>query len=75
MGGWNLMCNVDKIVFDVGKRIGELHLPELNYPDMTRTIRAFTSVDPEIEAIYTYVGGEPDTQYMKTMDGWVAHHE
>lgn len=72
MKGWNLMCNVDKIVFDVGNRLGELYLPVFNCPDMTRTIKAFTSVDPEIQAIYTYVDGKADTQYLKTIDGWVA---
>lgn len=72
MKGWNLMCNVDKIVFDVVNQLGELYLPAFNYPDMTRTVKAFTSVNPEIQAIYTYVDSEPDTQYLKTIDGWVA---
>jgi hypothetical protein len=72
MKGWNLMCNVNKIVFDVENKCGYLYTPEFNYPDMTRTVKAFTSVDPEIKVIFTISGEKPDTTYTKTIEGWVA---
>ena len=71
--GWNVMCNISKIVIDVDKRAGELHLPEMNVPDMTSTINCFTSVDPECTVIFTYVGGKADVMYMLIDDGkWEA---
>lgn len=68
--GWDVMCNVDKVVIDVVNKRGFLYLPELNAPDMESTINCFTSVDPECEIIYTYVAGRPDTVYLKDEDKW-----
>jgi hypothetical protein len=44
----------------------------MNYPDMSSTIRCFTSVDPEIEVIETFVDGKPDTMYIKIDGEWQA---
>ena len=68
---WDVMCNVDKITIDITDRTGYLYTPELNYPDMKSTIECFTSVDPECNVIYTFVGGKADTVYIKR-DGWEA---
>jgi hypothetical protein len=70
--GWDFKCNVSTIIIDIDGRIGYLHLPELNYPDMSCTIKNFTSADPEIEIIQTIVNGEHDVKYVKTTEGWVA---
>lgn len=70
--GWNVMCNVEKVVIDVASKSGYLYLPELNYPDMESTINCFLSADPECNTIYTFVGGKPDTTYTLDSDGWVA---
>jgi hypothetical protein len=72
---WDFKCNVSTIIIDVDGRIGYLHLPELNYPDMVSTIQNFTSADPEIEVIQTIVDGTHDVKYIKTNEGWVAIHE
>ena len=72
--GWNFMCNVDKIVFDVNQRLGELWLPAMNAPDMTSTIKNFTSADPEIYLIQTFVDREIDVLYIKTTRGWEARY-
>lgn len=69
---WDLKCNVSTIIVDVEGRLGYLHTPELNYPDMTATINMFGSIDPEIQKIMCIVGGEPDVQYIREKDGWVA---
>lgn len=68
--GWNVMCNVSKIAIDVDNYMGILHTPEMNFPDMTSTIKNFTSADPEIEQIQVIVNGEHDVKYIKTEQGW-----
>ena len=70
--GWNFKCNVSTIIIDVDGGIGYLHLPKLNYPDMSCTIKNFTSADPEIKMIQTIVNGEHDVKYVKTKEGWVC---
>jgi hypothetical protein len=74
MSEWNVMCNVSKIVIDVDNFCGELHTPELNYPDMSKTIKCFTSVDPQIKSIRVFVDGHLDTKYMYVNDekGWIC---
>ncbi len=69
---WNVMCNVSEIRINVDTKQGCLFLPEMNYPDMSSTIRCFTSVDPEIEVIETFVDGKPDTMYIKIDGEWQA---
>jgi hypothetical protein len=69
---WNFMCNVSTIIIDVDGKIGYLHTPEMNFPDMTSTIKNFTSADPEIEQIQVIVNGEHDVKYIKTEQGWAA---
>lgn len=69
---WNVMCDVSEIRIDVKNKQGFLVLPEMNYPDMSSTVRCFTSVDPEIEVIQTYVGDKPDTVYVKVGNEWQA---
>lgn len=68
--GWNVMCNVDRVVIDVANKTGYLYLPKDNYPDMGSTINCFTSADPECEIIYTFVGDRPDTVYVLLENGW-----
>ncbi len=69
---WNFKCNVSEIRIDVDNKQGFLILPEMNYPDMNSTIRCFTSADPEINVIQTYVGGELDIVYRKLGNTWEA---
>ena len=73
MRRWNVMCNVEKIIVNVDKYMGELYTPELNYPDMSSTIKCFKNIDPEIKRIDVYVGEQPDMSYVKETDGgWMA---
>lgn len=72
--GWDVMCNVSKVVIDVDKKVGELHLPSMNVPDMSSTINCFTSADPECHTIFTYVDGVADVIYAKTSLGWEARY-
>jgi hypothetical protein len=69
---WDLKCNVSTIIVDVEGRLGYLHTPELNYPDMMATVNMFRYIDPEIQKIMCIVGGEPDVQYIREKDGWIA---
>lgn len=72
--GWDVMCNVSKVVIDVDNKIGELYLPPMNCPDMKSTINCFTSADPECRTIFTYVDGIADVTYAKTSLGWEARY-
>ena len=67
---WDVMCDVSEIRIDVQNKQGFLILPSMNYPDMSSTIDCFLSVDPEIEVIQTFVGGVPDTVYVKINGNW-----
>ena len=69
---WDVKCNVSEIRIDVPNRQGFLMTPSMNYPDMSSTIRCFSSVDPEIEVIQTFVAGMPDTVYAKINGKWEA---
>jgi hypothetical protein len=69
---WDVMCNVSKIVIDIDKRCGYLYLPALNSPNMRSVIECFTSVDPEIVHIHTFVDGKVDTQYVVHDGEWIA---
>lgn len=70
--GWDVMCNVNKIVIDVEAKSGYLYLPEDNCPDMKSTINCFCSADPECNVIYTFVNNKPDTIYVRDADKWIA---
>lgn len=73
---WNVMCNVSKIEVDVDNRKGWLYTPEMNYPDMSSTIKCFKRVDPEVEVIFVVVGEEVDMAYAynKTERRWEARN-
>ena len=69
---WNFMCNVDKIVIDAEQHLGELWLPVMNFPNMSSVIKNFTTADPDIYKIQTFVDRTADTLYVKTEEGWIA---
>ena len=71
MKTWNLKCNVDKIIYDVHAYTGKLYTPEMNFPDMSSTIKCFKSIDPEIKCIEVWVGNELDMKYVLG-SSWVA---
>ena len=72
MKKWDFMCNVDKIVIDAEQHLGELWLPVMNFPNMSSVIEHFTTADPEILRIQTFVDKTIDTLYAKTAKGWIA---
>jgi len=69
---WNFMCNVDRVVINVLDKEAYLYLPDLNYPDMSSTIKNFTSADAECNTIYVYVDEKLDLVYVlnKDVDRW-----
>jgi hypothetical protein len=67
---FDVMCNVDRLVFDVPARTGHMFLPKHQRPDMRNTIRSFTAVDPEIDFIAVYEENEPLMSYEMRSDGW-----
>jgi hypothetical protein len=74
--GWNMMCNIDRVVIDVTTKTGYLFLPKDNCPDMLRTIKCFTSVDPECDKIITHIDEKQDVVYIKVNgEDWHALYE
>lgn len=66
----NVMCQVSKITVNMDIHCGYMYMPDMNYPDMSKTIQFFTKIDPDIVHIHTFVDGKPDTQYIKLEDEW-----
>ena len=68
----NVMCRVTAVKYDAQAQVGELHLPEMNTPDFSRTIKLFEGIDPDAEIIRVYQDGELHLVYQKLPKGWVA---
>ena len=68
----NVMCNIDVIAYDVNTRMGHLHLPPDNYPDMHGAIDLFLRLDDEVSAVLVTVGGVDDIVYVKVDGEWEA---
>jgi hypothetical protein len=64
-GKWDdrLVCRVQPLVYDARTRIGRLDFPAGDCCDMSGAIKLFTAIDPDVLAIETFSGGEPDTVY------------
>jgi hypothetical protein len=72
VGGWNFMCNVDRVEIDVTNRRAFLYLDKDNSPDMRSTIACFSSADPEVEVIWIVADGKPEYCYVKGESKWEA---
>lgn len=71
--GWDLGCNVERVVYDVLERRGELHLPAFNKPDYSMLIACFKSMDAEVQQITVTEGGIPILCYHLQENGtWLC---
>jgi hypothetical protein len=68
----NVMCKVTALKYDAQARVGELHLPGINTPDFSRTIKLFEGIDLEADIIRVYQDGMLHLIYQKLPKGWVA---
>jgi hypothetical protein len=69
----DLGCAVHEIRYDVRRRrTGTLLMPENNCCDMRGCIKLFEAIATDVDRIYTFVGGEPDTVYFKKSNKWEA---
>lgn len=68
------LCQVEMITIDKAKHIAILACPDLNYPDMRKTIAFFSKFDPEVKEIRVFEGGSHDLTYIKDSDSntWLA---
>jgi hypothetical protein len=73
-GKWDerLICHVQQLTYDFCTQTGKLDLPAANCCDMTGAIKLFTAIDPDVQAIETFAGGEPDTVYSRNRGEWTA---
>jgi hypothetical protein len=74
-GTWDdrLVCRVRWMTYDFRSRTGRLDFPAGDCCDMTGAVSIFTAIDPEVRAIETYAGGEPDVFYRRNGRGWSAY--
>ena len=75
MDNKEFMCQVDLITVDKANHLGIIACPELNYPDMGKTINFFSKFDPDVNEIKVFEAGEHDLSYVKDKDSgtWFAH--
>jgi hypothetical protein len=62
-GRWSnaLVCRVMSAVYDRRTRTGRVFMAPVHCCDMSGAIKLFQQVDPRVDRIETYAGGEPDT--------------
>ena len=72
--GWNVMCNILRVEYDVATQTGDLYIPVGECTDMGRTIDCFTSIDSIVLVIRVHAGEFLDVCYARTHaeDDWVA---
>lgn len=68
----DVMCQVNRVIIDIECHRGELHIPECNTPDFSRTIKLFTLIDPDIELIFVYEETSLHLVYERQGSKWVA---
>ena len=68
-----LMCNAKTIQYDFDKKTGTLIMLDGDCCDMSGCIAFFEMIDPDVRPIATISGTAPDTSYVRTGSGWVAH--
>jgi hypothetical protein len=69
----DLVCRVVDLSYDFRKRRGCISLAAGNCCDGTGCLELFLRIDPMVQEIHTFAGGEPDTIYERTSGRWKAH--
>jgi hypothetical protein len=69
-----LWTRVLRVECDYVRHIGRLYLPPTCCTDISGAISFFRRLDPDVQRIHTFSGGEPDTSY-EHVGGkeWSAH--
>ena len=68
----NLRTPVESLYYDFTKKEGTLRLPTGCSCDMSGCLALFAGIDPNVQQIDTYAGGERDTFYVRRAGRWVA---
>jgi|GEM_PF-6637084 len=71
-GVWHarLSCRLVKVNYDWPNRTGKLFMADGSNCDWSEAVRLFKSIDPEVEAVEAYAGGNPDTRYVRQDGEW-----
>jgi len=70
--GWDVGCNVERVVYNVLRRRGELYVAKFNEPESWKLIQHFKSMDSEVNHIVVVEAGVPVVCYQRKEDGvWV----
>lgn len=67
-----LKCFVVSLAYGFLSRTGRLDMIADNCCDFSGCLSIFEKIDPEVDTIMTYAGGEPDTIYRKEGKEWNA---
>jgi hypothetical protein len=65
-------CDVRAIEYDFARREGAARFPAGCCCDMEGCIQVFEAIDPRVDCIFTYEGGQGDTWYQKIDGKWEA---
>ena len=73
-GIWDerLMCHLQQMAYDARTGVGRLDFPAGECCHMPAALDLFTAIDPHVQVIETFSGGEPDTVYRRDGDRWTA---
>jgi hypothetical protein len=67
-----MMCRVRQITTDAATHMARVDIAPRHAPDMTGTLRVVQRLDPHVEQIDVYAGGEPDVRYRLSDGAWTA---
>src|ERR1700674_2826416 len=68
-----LMCECEKLVFPVNRKIVEMYFPDRECCSMDGAIMVAEMLRPGVKEIRTFSGVELDTVYVKTGHEWGAY--
>ena len=65
-----LLCCVKTIEYNFEKKTGYIYIPAYDKVDMGACIDLFTSIDEEVERIFTFAGDKENAAYFKRSGDW-----
>ena len=69
-----LMCSVISLAYAFPTHRGQIRFRSGDCCDMGGCLKLFKAIDPNVTAIYTFSGDEPDTGYFRERNGkWKAY--
>jgi hypothetical protein len=67
-----LQCHVVSLAYDFSSHTGRLYLVAQGCCDRDGCLELFQAIDPEVRAIQTYSGDQPDMAFRKMGTEWMS---